>query len=91
VRAFQEDWQACMVYLRSPAIHHRPIGTTDPLERRFLEERRRTKVIPRFFTEKSCLKLVFATLWRASLRWQGVRMTEVEQEQLAQLRQQRSR
>ncbi len=43
-------------------------------------------MILRFFTEKSCLKLVFATLWRASLRWKGVRMTEVEQQQLAQLR-----
>ena len=43
-------------------------------------------MIPRFFTEKSCLKLVFATLWRASLRWKGVRMTDVEQQQLAQLR-----
>jgi len=87
MRAFQEDWEACVAYLRCPAIHHKRIRTTNLLERSFLEERRRTKVIPRFFTEKSCLKLVFATLWRASLRWQGVRMSEVEQKQLAQLRQ----
>ena len=86
MRAFQEDWEACVAYLRCPAIHHKRIRTTNLLERSFLEERRRTKVIPRFFTEKSCLKLVFATLWRASLRWRGVRMTEVEQQQLAQLR-----
>ena len=63
-----------------------PIRTTNLLERSFLEERRRTKVIPRFFTEKSCLKLVFATLWRASQRWHGIRMSEIERQQLRRLR-----
>ena len=58
------------------------------MERSFVEERRRTKVIPHFSTEKSCLKLVFATLWRASQRWQGVRMSDVEVQQLKALRQQ---
>ena len=33
-------------------------------------------------TEKSCLKLVFATLWRASHRWCNVRMAEFEIQQL---------
>jgi hypothetical protein len=37
-------------------------------------------------TEKSCLKLVFATLWQTSQRWQGVRMSEFERQQLRQLR-----
>ena len=39
------------------------------IERSFEEERRRTKVIPGFITEKSGLKLVYATLIRASRRW----------------------
>jgi putative transposase len=86
MRSFQDDWEACVAYLRCPAIHHKRIRTTNLLERSFLEQRRRTKVIPRFFTEKSCLKLVFATLWRASQRWQGVRMSEVERQQLKLLR-----
>ena len=86
MRSFQDDWEACIAYLRCPAIHHKRIRTTNLLERSFLEERRRTKTIPRFFTEKSCLKLVFATLWRASLRWQGVRMSEIERQQLKLLR-----
>ena len=34
----------------------RRIRTTNLLERSFLEQRRRIKTIPRFFTEKSCLK-----------------------------------
>ena len=84
--SFQDDWEACIAYLRCPAIHHKRIRTTNLLERSFLEQRRRTKVIPRFFTEKSCLKLAFSTLWQASLRWKGVRMSEFELQQLALLR-----
>ena len=75
MRSFQDDWEASVAYLRCPAIHHKRIRTTNLLERSFLEERRRTRSIPRFFSEKSCLKLVFATLWRASQRWQGVKMS----------------
>jgi len=87
MRSFQDDWTACIAYLRCPQAHHKRIRTTNLIERSFLEERRRTKVIPRFFTEESCLKLAFATLWQASQRWQGVTMTEFEIEQLALLRQ----
>jgi len=86
MRSFQDDWEACIAYLRCPAAHHKRIRTTNLLERSFLEERRRTRTIPRFFSEKSCLKLVFATLWRASQRWQGVRMSELERQQLKLLR-----
>jgi transposase-like protein len=86
VKAFTQDLEACWAYLRCPAIHHKRIRTTNLLERAFVEQKRRTKIIPRFWTEKSCLKLVFATLWQASQRWQGVRMSEFEQQQLRALR-----
>jgi putative transposase len=86
MKSFQEDWEACVAYLRCPQIHHKRIRSTNLIERSFLEERRRTKVIPRFFTEQSCLKLAFATLWQASQRWQSVRMSEFERQQLALLR-----
>jgi putative transposase len=86
MKSFQDDWEACIAYLRCPPVHHKRIRTTNLLERSFLEERRRTKVIPRFFTEKSCLKLAFATVWRASQHWQGVKMTEFERQQLKLLR-----
>jgi hypothetical protein len=53
------------------------------VERGFEAERRRRKVIPKFRTEKECLKLVFATLWRASQRWRlKVKFTDVERKQL---------
>jgi len=51
--------------MRFPISHRRSIRTTNSIERLFGEQRRRTKVIPRFFDEKSCLKLVLATLIRA--------------------------
>lgn len=82
MKSFQDDWEACIAYLRCPRVHHKRIRTTNLLERSFLEQRRRTKVIPRFFNERSCLKLVFATLWRASQRWQNVKMSEFERQQL---------
>ena len=86
VACLQDDLEACLAFLRCPAHHHKRIRTTNMIERAFLEERRRTKTIPRFWDEKSCLKLAFATLWQASQRWQNVRMSEVEIAILKQLR-----
>jgi putative transposase len=86
MRSFVDDWEASVAYLRCPTVHHQRIRTTNLLECSFLEERRRTQVIPRFFTEKSCLKLALASLWRASQRWQGVKMTEIERQQPRLLR-----
>lgn len=86
VACLQDDLDACLSFLRCPAHHHKRIRTTNLIERAFLEERRRTKTIPRFWDEKSCLKLAYATLWQASQRWQKVRMREVEIAMLKQLR-----
>lgn len=86
VSSFQDDLEACLAFLNCPAIHHRRIRTTNLLERAFVEQRRRTRTIPRFFDERSCLKLVFATLWQASERWKKVRMSDIECRQLDYLR-----
>jgi putative transposase len=86
MKSLIDDLEACWAYLCCPAIHHKRIRTTNLLERAFGEQKRRTKVIPRFMTEQSCLKLVFATLWQVSKRWHGVRMSEFEQQQLIRLR-----
>jgi len=82
----QDDLDACLSFLRCPPLHHTRIRTTNLIERAFEEQRRRTKTIPRFWDEKSCLKLVFATLMQASERWQNVRMSDVEVAMLTQLR-----
>jgi transposase-like protein len=86
VTCLQDDLEACLAFFQCPIIHHTRIRTTNLLERAFLEQRRRTKTIPRFFNERSCLKLVFVTLWQASERWQNVRMSDVECKQLDHLR-----
>ncbi|MCA1708276.1 MAG: IS256 family transposase [Actinobacteria bacterium] len=77
-----EDLEASLAHLKLPMLHRRMLRTTNLCERAFGEQRRRTKVLPRFFDEKSCLKLTFATLWRASTRWRGVRFNEMERTQL---------
>jgi putative transposase len=40
------DFEACIAHLRFQLRHRRVIRTTSLLERLFLEERRRTKIIP---------------------------------------------
>jgi len=60
------------------------------LERTFGESRRRTKVIPRFPTERSCLALVFASLITASAQWRDLCMTPRILRQLDALRPQQS-
>lgn len=84
----QDDLEACLSFLRCPPLHHKRIRTTNLIERAFEEQRRRTKTIPRFWDEKSCLKLVFATLMQTSERWQNVCMSDVEVAMLKQLRRQ---
>jgi putative transposase len=62
--------------LRLPVTHRRFIGATNLLERLFVEERRRLKIIPNGFGEKPVLKLMFGGLIRAAERWRGPRFTE---------------
>jgi putative transposase len=90
MRAFADDFEASLAHLKLPAVHRRSIRTTNLIERSFLEERRRAKVLPRFRGERECLKLVFGVLWRASERWRRVRFTEHEQRQLDVYRQHRT-
>ncbi len=78
----QEDLEALLAHLKLPWRHRKFVRTTNLIERSFVEERRRTKTLPRFFTEKSCLKLVHATLIRAAIRWQRISITPLEYEQL---------
>jgi transposase-like protein len=49
VACFMGDFEACIAHLRMPVTHRRAIRTTNLLERLFLEERRRLKIIPNAF------------------------------------------
>jgi len=86
VKALIDDQEALLAHLKLPASHRICCRTTNLIERSFVEERRRTKVIPGFLTEKSALKLVFSTLLRASRRWNRVTFTPLEIRFLDKLR-----
>jgi putative transposase len=87
MHCFSDDLEARLVHLELPLAHRKYVRTTNLIERSFEEERRRTKTLPRFFTERSGLKLAFAVLWRASHRWQRVHISSLERKQLHLLRQ----
>ncbi len=78
IKCFQEDLDCCLNFLKFPKGHHQFIRTTNLLERTFEEQKRRTKVIPRFFDEKSCMKLVFGTMIRVSEKWKRIKMTRYD-------------
>ena len=75
MECLEEDLEECFTYLKFPQAHWKVIRTSNLLERTFEEGRRRTKVIPRFPTESSALRLLYATLITAFQSWRGIRMT----------------
>ena len=86
MKCFADDLGASLAHLRVPEAHRKFVRTTNLIERAFEEQRRRTKVIPRFFDERSCLKLAFAALERAARGWRQIHIREAEQRQLRELR-----
>ncbi|MGH7325117.1 MAG: transposase [Candidatus Rokuibacteriota bacterium] len=86
VQCFADDFDACIAHLRFPLRHRKVIRTTNLLERLFLEERRRTKIIPHAFGERPVLKLMYAAVIRAADRWRGLIVGEFEQRQLRAIR-----
>jgi transposase-like protein len=86
LRCFEDDFEVCIAHLRAPVAHRRVTRTTNLLERLFVEERRRLKIIPNGFDEKPVLKLMFGALIRAAERWRGLRFSEFELRQLAAVR-----
>ena len=87
----RDDFDACIAHLRFPLRHRRVIRTTNLLERLFLEERRRTKIIPHAFGERPVLKLMYAAIIRAADRWRGLSVGEFEQRQLRAIREELDR
>jgi transposase-like protein len=86
IACFMDDFEACIAHLRMPVTHRRAIRTTNLLERLFVEERRRLKIIPNAFGERPVLKLMFGAMTRAAERWRRVRFTEFERRQIATVR-----
>ena len=70
-----------------PINHRRAIRTTNLLERLFVEERRRMKIIPNGWGERPMLKLMFSAMLHAAERWRSIRMTSFESRQMDSIRQ----
>ena len=87
VACFMDDFEACIAHLRLPIAHRRATRTTNLLERLFVEERRRLKIIPNAWGEKPVLKLMFGAMIRAAERWRAIKVTDFERRQMAALRQ----
>lgn len=86
VACFMDDFEACIAHLRMPVTHRRAIRTTNLLERLFVEERRRLKIIPNAWGEKAVLKLMFGAMIRAAERWRAIKVTDFERRQMAAVR-----
>ena len=86
MECLRESLEDVLCVLKFPATHRKSIRSTNLLERLLGESKRRTKVIPRFPTEKSCLSLVYAVLIDVSSHWHGLKMTPKIKEDLAGLR-----
>jgi putative transposase len=89
VKCFSEDLHACLTHLKFPEKHRKVVRTGNLIERAFGEQKRRTKVIPRFFDEKSCLKLAYGSLIRAVEGFQRVKMTLLDIHRLEAMRKER--
>ncbi len=86
ITCFLDDFEACIAHLRMPVTHRRAIRTTNLLERLFVEERRRLKIIPNAWGERPVLKLMFGAMTRAAERWRSIRFTDFERRQIAEVR-----
>ena len=85
-RCLLEDADASLNHLEVPKRHQQYVRTSNLVERAFVEERRRTKVIPHLWTEGSLVHLVFGVLIRVSDRWGKKCFSDIEQHQIQSLR-----
>jgi putative transposase len=85
-RCLLDDADASLNHLEVPQRHQQYVRTSNLVERAFVEERRRTKVIPHLWTGGSLVHLVFGVLIRVSDRWSKKCFSEFEQQQIRSLR-----
>jgi transposase-like protein len=88
-RGLLDDADASLNLLDVPQRHHLYVRTFNLADRAFEEERRRPKVIPHLWDERSVVKLVLAVLIRVSDRWGKKCFSAFEQQQIRSLRRQR--
>jgi len=72
--------EAILTHYKFPQNHWKHIRTSNTIERTLQEVKRRTKVIPAFGTEESCLMLCHAVVVELAKKkpWRGLRMTDAD-------------
>jgi putative transposase len=85
-RCLLDDADASLNHLAVPQRHQQYVRTSNLVERAFVEDRRRTQVIPHLWEEQSVVNRVFGVWIRVSERWEKKRFSEVEQQQIRDLR-----
>jgi putative transposase len=85
-RCLLDDAAASLKHLAVPQRHQQSVRTANRVERAFVEERRRTKVIPQLFDESSLVNLVFGGLIRVSERWGKKCCSEFDHQHIRRLR-----
>ena len=88
-RCLLDDAEASLNHLAGPQRHQQYVRTSNLAERAFVEERRRTKVIPHLHDERSLVQLVFAVLIRVSNKWNKKSFSALAQHQIRSLRRRR--
>jgi putative transposase len=85
-RCLLDDAEARLNHLAVPKRPQQYVRTATLVERAFVEERRRPKVIPHLWTEGSLVHLVFGVLIGVSDRWGKKGFSQFEQQQIRSLR-----
>jgi transposase-like protein len=85
-RCLLDDAEASLNHLELLQRHQQYVRTSNLVERAFVEERRRTKVIPHLWNEGDVVMLVYGVLIRVSERWSKKCFSEFEQQQMRSLR-----
>jgi putative transposase len=86
MKCMEETLEATLQVLKLPPAHHKRLRTSNLLERSFGETKRRTKVIPHFFSEKAAIKLSYATLLAVAGKWRGITMDAFTTRRLEELK-----
>lgn len=88
VDKLERHLEAILVHYKFPQNHWKHIRTSNTIERLFQEVKRRTKVIPAFGKEESCLMLCHAVIVELARKkpWRGLRMTDADRGHLDLIR-----
>jgi transposase-like protein len=85
-RGLLDEAEASLNPLAVPKRPQQDVRTANLVARAFVDERRRTKVLPHLWTEGSLVPLVFGVLIRVSERWGKRGFSDIEQPQLRSFR-----